>query len=213
MSKKNKKAKFKPAEYKVEVVDRSGFSEQQIAEAEAAAAADEKRAASLNVLNKIWTLFSTVYVIASTASLLGKHEVHNAVLTIALIVALAVYACAFIGLIAFWASSPQKAENGTKTFKAALKVFKAFVNVMFLVLSAVEMAALAQSGIGFGKWALFSITLAVAILQAAIKAALFFAKINRNVSKRRYRVKVERYVDGKKQKKKLKDKLEERRYK
>ena len=127
-----------------------------------------------------------------------------------LLVILVVYIIAFVFLVALTVKDPKKAKLPIKYYKKGLKIFKAFANVVFLVLSAVSMAGIAGGGMGIKEWIVFIATFMVAVVQLAIKVSLLVLNIVRRNLTSKYKVKVKRYVNGEEKKKKAVDVIEEK---
>ena len=210
-----KQAKFKPKESTVPEVSVSGdYSQEQIEQAAKEAVAEE-RGKDLTVLQKFniaWTLISTLYAIVSVCTFIAKKWV-DSVYTYALIPLLAIFIIVFIALAVLMFKDPKKLKNGVSTYRKVLGIFKAFVNVFFLALTAVSMAGIATSEPDIVKWAVFCVTLFVALVQLALKIAKFAMRCAKKSLGKKYKVEMHNFKDGVKKKKTNSDKMKERSYK
>ncbi len=171
-----------------------------------------KHVKKLTIVSTIWSLISTAYAIVSTSMFLKNGWIEHE-LSYVLIVMLAVFGCIFVGLVALSFKKPEKVKVPVKTYKTLLKIFKSFSNVAFLALSAISMAGIAGGGMSLVKWIMFGATFFVAIVQLSLKIALLVLKTVRRSVAKHYKVKVNTYVNGRKQKQSLLDKLDEKSYK
>jgi len=152
-----KQAKFKPKDATVPEVSVSGdYSHEQIEQATKEAVAEErgKNLTAFQKANVAWTLISTLYAIVSVCTFIAKKWV-DSVYTYALIPLLAIFIIVFIALAVLTFKDPKRLKNGVSTYRKVLGIFKAFVNVFFLALTAVSMAGIATGethplkGVGF----------------------------------------------------------------
>lgn len=213
--KKDKKTIFVPKDaQEVMPVSEGEFSQQQIDEATAAVVQEEndKGLSIVQKLNVAWTVISTLYAIVSVCMFISKKWVESAY-TYALIPMLAVFVIVFICLVVFTFKNPKKAQANIKNYKKALGIFKACVNIMFLALTAVSMAGLANGEMNLVKWIVFGATFFVAVVQLALKITKIVMKAMRKAVAKKFKVEVQKYVDGKKQKKTVTDKITEKSYK
>lgn len=214
---KSKKTKYKfvPNDYAAEAspIDASGFSDEQVEKIKAEVAQEEsKKVSKLQKISAIWTIISTIYAIASTCTFIARGWIEHT-LTYVIIALLAVYVAVFIALVVLLFKDPKKIKINLKTYKTLLKIFKAVVNVAFLSLSAVSMAGISSEGMSISKWVLFGLTFLVAVVQLGLKVSLFVLKLIRKRLAKNYKVKISRFVDGKKKHKNLVDSIEEKSYK
>lgn len=191
--------------YKPSDVARDVTSEQAVKE-------PSKREKAVALASAIWTLICTLYSIVSVCSFVAKGWVDTTFSRV-LIVMLAVYIVIFIVLAVLTLKNPQKRKGDMKTYKKTLGIFKAFVNVVYLAISAVSMAGIASGETSLGQWIVFGVTFAIALVQLGLKIASFaFKRIKKAVGKK-FKVEVSRYQDGKKKSKTIADGVDEHLYK
>lgn len=171
-----------------------------------------KRAKALAMASAIWTLISTLYSIVSVCSFVAKGWVDTTFSRV-LIVMLAVYIVIFIVLIILTLKNPQKRKGDVKAYKKTLGIFKAFVNVVYLAISAVSMAGIASGETSLGQWIVFGATFIIALVQLGLKLSSFIFKRVKKAVGKKFKVEVARYKDGKKQSKTATDSVEEHLYK
>ncbi len=210
-----KQAKFKPKDATVPEISVSGdYSHEQIEQATKEAIAEE-RGKDLTVFQKInvaWTLISTLYAIVSVCTFIAKKWV-DSVYTYALIPLLAIFIIVFIALAVLTFKDPKRLKNGVSTYRKALGVFKAFVNVFFLALTAVSMAGIATGEPNLVKWIVFGFTLLVALVQLALKITKFAMRCAKKSLGKKYKVEIHNFKNGERKKKTNSDKMKERSYK
>ncbi len=170
-----------------------------------------KETSTLRKISAIWTLVSTAYAIVTTCLFVSRDWVSSTV-SYVLIAILAVYIAAFVGLIVYVVRDPKKGTKSTKTYKKVLGIFKAFINVVFLALTAVSLTGMAANDMSVGKWIMFVLTFVVAVVQLGLKICLLVMKLVTKHIAKKYKVKIENYRDGSKKKNGAMDKLTERRY-
>ncbi len=210
---KEKKAKFSPKETQVEQID-GKYSQEEIDKATEIVEKKEKDK-GMSVVQKlsvVWTIVSTVYAIASTCMFVSKKWVDSTYAYV-LVVMLVLLVAAFVALVALTFKDKKKLQSNVKNYKKILGIFKAFVNVFFLAISAVSMAGLASGETSLVKWIVFGATFVVALMQLALKIAKFAMKLARKSVGKKYKVEVQKYVDGKKKKKSVADSVTEHSYK
>lgn len=171
-----------------------------------------KRQHALSMASAIWTLICTLYSVVSVCSFVIKGWVDTTFSRV-LIVALAVYVVIFIVLVVLTLRSPEKLKKDVKAYKKTLGVFKAFVNVVYLVISAISMAALARGETTLVQWIVFGATLLVASVQLALKIATLIFKLVRRAIGKRFKVEVQRFSNGERTRKRLQDGIDEKTYK
>lgn len=211
---KNKKTLFVPKDaQEAKPVAEGEFSKEQIEQATADVQKEEndKGLSVVQKLNVAWTVISTLYAIVSVCMFISKKWVESAY-TYALIPMLAVFVIVFICLVVFTFKNPKKAQSNIKDYKKALGIFKASVNVMFLALTAVSMVGLAKGEMSLIKWIMFGASFFVAVVQLVLKITKVVMKAIRKRVAKKFKVEVQKYVDGKRQKKSTADKLTENRY-
>lgn len=213
VSMKKKEAQFKPKSYQENHENISKYSDDEIEKAKGIVLdEEEKKTSKLTKVSSIWALISTVYAIISTCVFIANDWVDDTFSKV-LLVMLIVYIIIFFVLIGLTVKDPKKAKKSISTYKKLLKIFKSFANVVFVVLSAVSMAGIANGGMGVKEWVVFVVTFVVAIVQLGFKVSLFVLKIIRKNISKKYKVKVERFVDGEKKKKNAVDTIEEKVFK
>lgn len=211
-----KKAKFVPKaalEDKKEIS--SEYSSEQIAAATSEVIAEEenKKLTPLQKADVAWTIISTIYAISSVCTFIVKKWVASAY-TYALIPMLAVFVGVFIALVALSFKDVKKLKTNIKTYRKVLGIFKAFVNVFFLALTAVSMVGIAMAGnFDLVKWIVFGFTFLVALVQLALKITKFAMKCAKNSLSKKYKVEMHNFKDGAKKKKTTSDKIKENSYK
>lgn len=211
---KNKKSLFVPKDaQEAKPVAEGEFSKEQIEQATADVQKEEndKGLSIVQKLNVAWTVISTLYAIVSVCMFISKKWVESAY-TYALIPMLAVFVIVFICLVVFAFKNPKKAQSNIKDYKKALGIFKASVNVMFLALTAVSMVGLAKGEMSLIKWIMFGASFFVAVVQLVLKITKVVMKAIRKRVAKKFKVEVQKYVDGKRQKESVVDKMKENRY-
>lgn len=171
-----------------------------------------KRTKALAMASAIWTLVCTLYSIVSVCSFVLKGWVDTTFSRV-LIVMLAVYIVIFIVLAVLTLKNPQKRKGDVKAYKKTLGIFKAFVNVVYLAISAVSMAGIASGETSFWQWVVFGVTFLIALVQLGLKIASFIFKSVTKAVGKKFKVEVARYRDGKKRGKNAVDSVEEHLYK
>ena len=210
---KDKKAIFKPKAQEVAPID-DKYSQKEVAAAEQLVQSEEKdkKMSAVQTASAIWTLICTLYSIVSVCMFVAKKWV-DSTYTYILIPLLAVLVIVFIVLVVLTFKDKKKLKTSIKTYKKILGIFKAFVNVFFLVLTAVSMAGLATGETSLVKWIVFGATFLVALVQLALKITKFVMKQVRVAVGKKYKVEVQRFVDGKKKRKTVADSVQEHGYK
>lgn len=173
----------------------------------------ERKATVINKVSAIWTLLTTLYAIASTCLFIAKGWLSNAV-SIVLICVLAVYVVVFIVLAVMTFKDVKGGSKRIKTYKKTLKIFKAVANVVLLSITAVSMVGMSLNGFdAVAKLVAFIVTFVVAVIQLGLNVALLAMKLTKSYVAKRFKVEYVSFVDGRKQKKSISQKLKERRYK
>ena len=208
------KAKFTP---KSALVDEKGipgdYTSEQVGKAIAEVVAEEenKKLTTFQKIDVVWTVISTLYAIASVCTFVAKKWV-DSVYTYALIPMLAVFVGVFIALVVLTFKDPKKLKTNVKTYKKVLAIFKAFVNVFFLALTAVSMAGIATGKPDLVKWIVFGFTFFVALVQLSLKIAKFAMRCAKNNLSKKFKVEMHNFKDGVKKKKTSSDKIKENSY-
>ena len=208
------KAKFTP---KSALVDEKGipgdYTSEQVGKATAEVIAEEenKKLTTFQKIDVIWTVMSTLYAIASVCTFVAKKWV-DSVYTYALIPMLAVFVGVFITLVVLTFKDPKKLKTNVKTYKKVLAIFKAFVNVFFLALTAVSMVGIATGKPDLVKWIVFGFTFFVALVQLSLKIAKFAMRCAKNSLSKQFKVEMHNFKDGVKKKKTSSDKIKENSY-
>ena len=208
------KAKFTP---KSALVDEKGipgdYTSEQVGKAIAEVVAEEenKKFTTFQKIDVVWTVISTLYAIASVCTFVAKKWVDSAY-TYALIPMLAVFVGVFIALVVLTFKDPKKLKTNVKTYKKVLAIFKAFVNVFFLALTAVSMAGIATGKPDLVKWIVFGFTFFVALVQLSLKIAKFAMRCAKNSLSKKFKVEMHNFKDGVKKKKTSSDKIKENSY-
>lgn len=212
-NKKNKKTSYAPKEYTpVDNIDREVFSDEEIEFARKEVESQNKQVKGLSILSVVWTFVSTVYAIVSACVLISRRWVEHTV-TYVLIGILVLYVGVFIGVVAAAFASPKDGKKSMKGLKTALKFLKPVMTIVLVALSITEVVAVAGVGFSLARLPFMVFTMLVAFLQIAFRVLLLIAKARANKIAKGYAVRVERFVDGKKTKKGLRAKLQEKRYK
>ena len=208
------KAKFTP---KSALVNEKGipgdYTSEQVGKAIAEVIAEEenKKLTAFQKIDVVLTVISTLYAIASVCTFVAKKWV-DSVYTYALIPMLAVFVGVFIALVVLTFKDPKKLKTNVKTYKKVLAIFKAFVNVFFLALTAVSMAGLATGKPNLVKWIVFGFTFFVALVQLSLKIAKFAMRCAKNSLSKKFKVEMHNFKDGVKKKKTSSDKIKENSY-
>lgn len=210
---KDKKAIFSPKTQEVKPVDQK-YSQEEIQAAQAVVEQEEKDKGMTVVqkLSVVWTIISTVYAIVSTCTFVAKKWVDSAY-AYALIPMLVVLVITFVVLVVLTFKDKKKLQTNVKNYKKILGIFKAFVNVFFLAISAVSMAGIATGETSLVKWIVFAATFFVALMQLVLKITKFAMKQVRKAVGKKYKVEMHKFVDGKKKKKSVADSVTEHSYK
>lgn len=210
---KDKKAIFSPKTQEVKPVDQK-YSQEEIQAAQAVVEQEEKDKGMTVVqkLSVVWTIISTVYAIVSTCTFVVKKWVDSAY-AYALIPMLVVLVITFVVLVVLTFKDKKKLQTNVKNYKKILGIFKAFVNVFFLAISAVSMAGIATGETSLVKWIVFAATFFVALVQLVFKITKFAMKQVRKAVGKKYKVEMHKFVDGKKKKKSVADSVTEHSYK
>ena len=208
------KAKFTP---KSALADEKGipgdYTSEQVGKATAEVIAEEenKKLTTFQKIDVVWTVISTIYAIASVGTLVAKKWV-DSVYTYALIPMLAVFVGVFIALVVLTFKDPKKLKTNVKTYKKVLAIFKAFVNVFFLALTAVSMVGIATGKPDLVKWIVFGFTFFVALVQLSLKITKFAMRCAKNSLSKKFKVEMHNFKDGVKKKKTSTDKIKENSY-
>ena len=208
------KAKFTP---KSALVNEKGipgdYTSEQVGKAIAEVIAEEenKKLTTFQKIDVVWTVISTLYAIASVCTFVAKKWV-DSVYTYALIPLLAVFVGVFITLVVLTFKDPKKLKTNVKTYKKVLAIFKAFVNVFFLALTAVSMVGIATGKPDLVKWIVFGFTFFVALVQLSLKIAKFAMRCAKNSLSKKFKVEMHNFKDGVKKKKTSSDKIKENSY-
>lgn len=210
---KDKKAIFSPKTQEVKPVAQK-YSQEEIQAAQAVVEQEEKDKGMTVVqkLSVVWTIVSTVYAIVSTCTFVAKKWVDSAY-AYALIPMLVVLVITFVVLVVLTFKDKKKLQTNVKNYKKILGIFKAFVNVFFLAISAVSMAGIATGETSLVKWIVFAATFFVALMQLVLKITKFAMKQVRKAVGKKYKVEMHKFVDGKKKKKSVADSVTEHSYK
>ena len=210
---KDKKAIFSPKTQEVKPVDQK-YSQEEVQAAQAVVEQEEKDKGMSVVqrLSVVWTIVSTVYAIVSTCTFVAKKWVDSAY-AYALIPMIVVLVITFVALVVLTFKDKKKLQTNVKNYKKILGIFKAFVNVFFLAISAVSMAGIATGETSLVKWIVFAATLFVALVQLVFKITKFAMKQVRKAVGKKYKVEMHNFVDGKKKKKSVADSVTEHSYK
>ncbi len=207
-----KKPSYIPREYEEkDVIDREKYSEEEIELARRQVIEQDKKVSRLTLLSVIWTIVTTIYVIASTCTLLAKRWVDSTIAYV-LIAILVLYIGVFIGLAAAALSNPKDGKKNVKGIKTALKILKPLMSIVLVALAVVELVGIAENIFDLPKLMFMIFTLLVAVVQLALRFTLLAARIERSRVSKGYKVNLARYVDGKKKKKSVRQKLAEKRY-
>ena len=179
--------------------------------AEVIAEEENKKLTTFQKIDVVWTVISTLYAIASVCTFVAKKWV-DSVYAYALIPMLAVFVGVFIALVALTFKDPKKLKINVKTYKKVLAIFKAFVNVFFLALTAVSMVGIATGKPDLVKWIVFGFTFFVALVQLSLKIAKFAMRCAKNSLSKKFKVEMHNFKDGVKKKKTSSDKIKENSY-
>ena len=209
---KDKKAIFKPKAQEVAPID-DKYSQEEVAAAEQLVQSEEKdkKMSAVQTASAIWTLICTLYSIVSVCMFVAKKWV-DSIYTYILIPMLAVLVITFVVLVVLTFKDKKKLKTNVKNYKKVLGIFKAFVNVFFLAISAVSMAGIATGETSLVKWIVFGVTFFVALMQLVLKITKFVMKQVRKAVGKKFKVEIHKFVDGKKKKKSIADSVTEHDY-
>ncbi len=174
--------------------------------------ADDGQMTVLQKISTVWTFISAGYAIASTCSFIARGWV-DSVYAYVLIPLLVVFVIVFIALIAMSIKHPQNAKSNVKTYKKVLGIFKACANIFLLALGIVSMVGIATNKPDIERWIVVAITLVVALVQLAIKIAMFVERCRKKSVSHKFKVEVSSFKDGKMRRKSLVDNIKESGYK
>lgn len=212
MKDKNQKPNYIPKDYEtVDNIDREKYSEEEINEARKSVEEHNKRVKGLSVLSMIWTCLSTIYAIASTIVLLARRWVENTV-SYVLIGILVLYVGMFIGVAVAAFANPKAGKKPLKGFKTALKFLKPIMSIVLVALAITELVGIASDSLSIPKIVFMVATILIAAGQLAIRIWLACAKIKAKKVAKGFKVRIERYVDGKKKKKSVVTKIKEKQF-
>lgn len=187
---------------------------EKLKRAEAKRLKENKKRERIYLFDYVLTILSTLYAIVSTVMFIVSGWVEDTA-SYVLIGLLAAYVIAFIVIIAITFKKPVKGRvRPLKYYKSILKIFKSAANVIFLVLSAVSMAAVATGGdFDFAKWTALAATLFVALIKLGFGIFKFASKLAARSLGKHFKVEVVKFANGQSKKKGLYDKYQESRYK
>lgn len=190
----------------------AGMASESAPQVEVVDEKQSKKARTIALASAIWTIVCTLYSIVSVCSFVAKGWVDTTFSRV-LVVMLVVYVIIFVVLVVLTVKNPEKRKGDVKAYKKTLGIFKAFVNVVYLAISAVSMAGLAWGETSLGQWITFVATFLLAIVQLALKISSFvFKQVRKSVGKK-FKVEVQRFSDGKKKSKQATDVVNEHFYK
>lgn len=213
MAKKDKNKKLSPSPIKARELNVEGYTQEEIELATKLVMQErEKQMSTLQKFSIAWSFITALYTIIATIAFIVSGWIEST-LSYVLMGMLALYIIVFCVLLGLSSKKPEKARVSAKIYRRLLSIFKTFANLVFLVLTAVSMAGLASEESGFGGWIAFGATFLVALVQLALKITKFILKVSKHSMSRRYKVKVERYVNGEKQESTLGDRIKEKHYK
>ncbi|MBQ9276036.1 MAG: hypothetical protein IJ226_00395 [Clostridia bacterium] len=211
----SKKAKFSPSSYRVRENSALSekYSEDEIMNARAQVEREfAKKDRHLRRFDTVWTIISTVFAIITTSILLAKNWVEGAVSYVILGLLIA-YVAAFMVLCAVVYKHPEN-SGSMKAYGKAIKIFKALTNLAFLVLTAITMAGLLQSGEGLDlkRGFIFVGNAILGVVKLVISLVSLARFISRRHIARNYSVRVSNFRDGEMQRKTAGDRRKEKRY-
>lgn len=151
-------------------------------------------------------------MIVCTGVLIGKKWVESPV-TYALIGILAALLIILIVAVAYTRSDTKRGRRHLALYGKLIKLFKASVTIVFLVLSAIALAGVARSEPGALGWLTFAVTFLIAALQLAFQITLLILNFYHKRVGKKYEVKVVRFVDGKPKESKTINKIYSKIYK
>ena len=209
-----KKAKFSPSSYHaIESNISARYTEDEIMNARAEVEKElARKDRYLRRFDVAWTIISTIFAIVSTSILLAKNWVEGTISYIILALLIA-YVVAFLILCAVIHKNPDS-KVSIKAYSKAIKIFKALTNLAFLVLTAITMVGILQSGEGFDlkMGVIFVGNAIVGIVKLVISIVSMVQYISRRHIAKHYSVKVSNFRDGEMQKKTASDRRKEKRY-
>ncbi len=212
MKKKKQDSNYIPKNYEVvDNIDREKYSDDEIEVVRKEVEAQDKCVKGLSVVSVIWTFISTVYAIASTCVLISRRWVESKI-SYVLIGILVLYVGIFIGVAVAAFTSPKEGKKNMKGLKTTLKFLKPIMSIVLVALAVTELVAVAVEPLSIPRVIVMSFTMFVAFVQLVLRVLLVFAQIRAKKIAKGYRVRLERYVDGKKRKKGLATKIKEKQY-
>lgn len=172
----------------------------------------DKKASVLNKISAAWSLITSLYAIVSTCIFIARGWVSGAV-SYGLIGVLAVYVAVFIGLAVLTFRNPRGGAKSVKIYKKLLKIFKALATIVYLVITAISLAAITKVGSNeIVKWIVFVASFVMALVRLGLNIALLVIRIVRMRVARDFKVEVISFVDGNRVTKSVRNRLEERKY-
>ncbi len=212
----SKKAKFSPSSYRVHESSAlsAKYTEDEIMNARAQVEREfAKKDKHLRRFDIVWTIISTVFAIITTSVLLAKNWVEGTISYVILALLIA-YVFAFIILCAVIYKHPESSAS-MKAYGKAIKIFKALTNLAFLVLTAITMVGIWESGekFDFKRGFIFVGNAIVGVVKLVISLVSLAEYISRRHIAKNYSVRVTNFKAGEMQKKTVGDMRKEKRYK
>ena len=139
---------------------------------------EKKKLGKVELASFIITIISSLYTLATVLTFILENWVPNAFST-ALKVLLVAWVVAFVVIMGFSIATrdTKKTKKYLATYKKLIKLFKGFVNVMFLAITAVSMVGIVKEGIdGIMQMAVMAVSVIVAATQVAVNTAKFVLK-------------------------------------
>lgn len=211
----SKKAKFSPSSYKKHESSAlsAKYSEDEIMNARAQVERESaKKDRRLRRFDIVWTIISTAFSIITTSILLAKNWVDGTVSYVILGLLIA-YVVTFVVMCAVVYKHPESGAS-MKAYGKVIKIFKALTNIVFLVLTAITMVGILQSGedFDFKRGFIFVGNAIIGVVKLVISLVSLVRYISRRYIARNYSVRVTNFIDGEMQKKTAGDRRKEKRY-
>ena len=139
---------------------------------------EKQKLSKVDLASFIITILSSAYTMATVIMFVVENWVPSA-FSIALKVLLVSWVVAFIVIMGFSIATrdTKKTKKYLATYKKLIKLFKGFVNVLFLTITAVSMVGIVKEGIdGIVQMVVMAFSVIVAMAQLAVNTAKFIMK-------------------------------------
>lgn len=139
---------------------------------------EKQKLSKIDLASFIITILSSAYTMATVIMFVVENWVPSA-FSIALKVLLVSWVVAFIVIMGFSIATrdTKKTKKYLATYKKLIKLFKGFVNVLFLTITAVSMVGIVKEGIdGIIQMVVMAFSVIVAMAQLSVNTAKFIMK-------------------------------------